>query len=137
MTIERRSVGTVAKKLGGCLTELSKNKILSPDECNLVETEYRKMVLEPKGNPQDKCQQFEVTRDRLDDFYGTKVEVASKYPTIWKFMQIVFTLPHRQASVERGSSINADTLQTNMGKKMLIARRFSLKTLFRFKIISN
>ena len=56
MTIERRSVGTVAKKLGGCLTELSKNKTLSPDECNLVETEYRKMVLEAKGKHQDKFQ---------------------------------------------------------------------------------
>ena len=76
-----------------------------------------------KGDQKELFANYSLEGDRLDEFYQKKLHVEMKYHSLWKFMKMTFTLFHGQASVGRGFSINADTLQNNMGEKMIIARR--------------
>ena len=71
-----------------------------------------------------KLEGFDIAKDRIDTFYHQQLCISIKYPMLWKLMKITFTLSHGQADMERGFSINKDTLKTNMTDKTLIARRF-------------
>ena len=60
--------------------------------------------------------------ERLDDFYFKQMKV-SKYPQLASVIQIILTLSHGQADVERGFSVNAGVLQDNMKEDSIVSKR--------------
>ena len=59
---------------------------------------------------------------RLDDFYFKDLKVA-KYPEFCLAIQIVLTLSHGQADVERGFSLNNAVLESNMKHNSVVSKR--------------
>jgi len=52
----------------------------------------------------------------------------AKYAKLWEVFQIIFTLCHGQATVEKGFSINNELTVENMKEQSLIASRFVYDT---------
>ena len=63
-----------------------------------------------------------VEFDRLDHFYFRTIDI-SKYEKLAFVMQLIFTLSHGQAAVERGFSINNSVSDTNMKPETIISKR--------------
>lgn len=63
------------------------------------------------------------TKQRLDDFFYTHLSSDITYSALWNVVQIVLLLSHGQAPVERGFSINNDTMMINLMESSLVARR--------------
>ena len=123
ITINKRSINPLLKKLSGCLTKVRKINLLTQEQCYQIEAQYKKFVSEAKGEHKEKFAKFSLEEERLDEFYKNTMHIEMKSRPLWKFMKIAFTIFHGQAIVEGGFSTNADTLKTNMGEKMIITRR--------------
>ena len=61
--------------------------------------------------------------DRLDTFYFHTMKVRSKYPSLAKVLELVLTLSHGQADVERGFSINNSVIEDNITEMSIVSKR--------------
>ena len=52
----------------------------------------------------------------------------ANYAKLWEVFQIIFTLSHDQAALERGFSINIELMVENMKEESLTASRFVYDT---------
>ena len=98
-------------------------KILTPQQCDLVLSQFRDfMDIEIKAI---KLESFKFThpKDRLDDFYYQHACI-SNYKELSFIVRLVLTLSHGQAAVERGFSIN----NTSVKKDHLIANQLKPHT---------
>ena len=82
-SIKQRSVSTLTKKMDGCLMEISKANILSKEECNSVESEYKTMLKDVKPHHMEKLEEFDISVDRLDTFYDQQLSSSKKYPNLY------------------------------------------------------
>ena len=105
-----------------CLQELASHKILSVEDCDHVETEYKVFIGQAKYYSSDEFGAYDVKSNSLDSFYVGH-EINQKFPNLWELMKIVFVLSHGQASVERGFSVNKEVLTGNMKGRTIIALR--------------
>ena len=60
---------------------------------------------------------------RLDCFYSEMLEAKEEYKDLWQTLQLLLTLSHSQAAVERGFSVNKEVLAPNMQEESLQAIR--------------
>ena len=70
--------------------------------------------------------QFDRKKDRLDQFYFHKLNLdldLDKFPSLSKLLISVFVLPHGQASVERGFSLNKSLINDNMSELTIVSQR--------------
>ena len=95
----------------------------SAEACDEVLAQFKAFVIEMKQNHHAEFSSFKMNENRLDEFYGNYTKDA-KYAKLWEVFQIIFTLSHGQAAVERGFSINNELLVENMQEKSLVASRF-------------
>ena len=108
------------KKMEGCLQEFASHKILTVEDCDHVETEYKVFIGQAKYYSSDEFGAYDVKSNSLDSFYVGH-EINQKFPNLWELMKIVFVLSHGQASVERGFSVNKEVLTGNMKGRTIIA----------------
>jgi len=88
----------------------------SAEACDKVFTQFKAFVIEIKRNYLAEFFNFKINENRLDEFYWNYMKNA-KYAKLWKVFQIIFTLSHGQAAVERGFSINNELMVENMQEK--------------------
>ena len=62
---------------------------------------------------------FKVTKK--DEFLKIYTMNGKKYPEMWKVFIFIFTRSHGQSSVERGFSVNKDSLKDNLDSSTLEA----------------
>ena len=114
------------EKLTPCLKNLLKHllelNILSTKQCDVITTEFKKFLDVEVKTMQRESVTFSQKDDRLDDFYF-KVASISKYKDLSFVVKLILTLSHGQASVERGFSLNANIMKTNMSPESLTAKR--------------
>ena len=67
-----------------------------------------------------KCEHFDASNDRLDDFF---IPLLSTHDELRDIVKIVLTISHGNARVESGFSINEDMLKDNMKERTLVAYR--------------
>ena len=61
--------------------------------------------------------------DRLDAFIGLYFHNNKTLVALWNICKIIFSLPHGQAAVERGFSVNREVLFENLKQKSLVSQR--------------
>ena len=64
---------------------------------------------------------FSVADDCFDTFFHSRM--AANYPKVWSVCELALLLPHGQASVERGFSVNKEPVIENQSEQTLAARR--------------
>ena len=60
---------------------------------------------------------------QLGCFYSEMLEAKEEYKDLWRTLQLLLTLSHSQAAVERGFSVNKEVLAPNMQEESLQAIR--------------
>ena len=92
------------------------------EEADTVLAEYRKLVSDAKRYI-DKFSSFKITTDRLDSFLFEVLQNQNESQQLWITMQLILTLSHGQATVERGFSVNKEVLAPNLQETSLVAMR--------------
>ena len=112
-TIAKRSPATLKGKMETLLMQMTTAKLLSVDQCDIIEREFTDFVEVVKSRSREEFASFDIKTDRLDTFMNEFCS-AQKYGELWKLFKIVFILASGNADVERGFSVNKDLLKDNM-----------------------
>ena len=104
------------------LQRLIEMKWKTSEEADTVLAEYRKLVSDAKRYHLDKFSSFKITTDRLDSFLFEVLQNQNESQSLWITMQLILTLSHGQATVERGFSMNKEVLAPNLQETSLVAR---------------
>ena len=102
---------------------LIENKWKTAEEADEVLVQYRKFVFDAKKYHTAKFSSFKSGEDRLDPFLSEILQMQIEYQDLWLTMQLLLTLSHGQATVERGFSVNKDILTPNLQEGSLQAIR--------------
>ena len=90
---------------------------LSSKEAANVKLQFDNFIADIVKRNRNSFIEFEVARQRLDDFDGKYLHRNGKYAALWKVMVFVFTFSREQSQVERGFNINSDILVENLKTK--------------------
>ena len=60
---------------------------------------------------------FKSGEDRLDSFLSEILQMQVEYQDLWLTVQLLLTLSHGQATVERGFSVNKEILTPQVFRK--------------------
>ena len=83
--------------------------------------QYRKFVFDAKKYHIAKFSSFKSGEDRLDSFLSEILQMQVEYQDLWLTRQLLLTLSHGQATVERGFSVNKEVLfSVELGSDLLI-----------------
>ena len=93
---------------------LIENKWKTAEEADTVLAQYRKFVFDAKKYHTAKLSSFKSEEDRLDSFLSEILQMQVEYQDLWLTMQLLLTLSHGQATVERGFSVNKEVLIPNL-----------------------
>ena len=105
------------------LQRLIETRWKTSEEAGTVLAEYRKLVSDAKRYHLDKFSSFKITTDRLDSFLFEVLQNQNESQQLWITMQLILTLSHGQATVERGFSVNKEVLAPNFQETTLVAMR--------------
>ena len=105
------------------LQRLIETRWKTSEEADTVLDEYRKLVSDAKRCHLDKFSSFKITTDRLDSFLFEVLQNQTESQQLWITMQLILTLSHGQATVERGFSVNKEVLAPNLQETSLVAMR--------------
>ena len=105
------------------LQRLIETRWKTSEEADTVLAEYRKLVSDTKRYHLDKFSSFKITTDRLDSFLFEVLQNQNESQQLWITMQLILTLSHGQATVERGFSVNKEVLAPNLQETSLVAMR--------------
>lgn len=75
------------------------------------------------------CANFALETERLDTFFHSVMDSNPELKELWQLIQLLLTLSHGQAAVERGFSINSDLLAPNLKTESLVAQRLVYDTI--------
>ena len=105
------------------LQRLIETRWKTSEEADTVLAEYRKLVSDAKRYHLDKFSSFKITTDRLDSFLFEVLQNQNESQQLWITMQLILTLSHGQATVERGFSVNKEVLVPKLQETSLVAMR--------------
>ena len=106
------------------LSALVKSKHRKQTECQDILDQYKKFVAFCRLEHREKFEKFKLLgTERLDALYSSIIGNNSDYCDLWEVMKMMFVLSHGQSFVERGFSVNKDTLEVNMLERTLVAHR--------------
>ena len=105
------------------LQRLIETRWKTSEEADTVLAEYRKLGSDAKRYHLDKFSSFKITTDRLDSFLFEVLQNQNESQQLWITMQLILTLSHGQATVERGFSVNKEVLAPNLQETSLVAMR--------------
>ena len=92
------------------LTKLVDKKWRTAEQADQVWMQYKKLVSEVKQYHKDKFAGFSFGVDQLDTFFFEELDQQKTYESLWCTIQLLLTLSHGQAAVERGFSVNKEVL---------------------------
>ena len=102
---------------------LIENKWKTAEEADNMLAQYRKFVFDAKKYNTAKFSSFKSGEDRVDSFLSEILQMQVEYQDLWLMMQLLLTLSHGQATVERGFSVNKEVLTPNLQEVSLQAIR--------------
>ena len=102
---------------------LIENKWKTAEEADTMLAQNRKFVFDAKKYHTAKFSPFKNGEDRLDSFLSEILQMQVEYQDLWLTMQLLLTLSHGQATVERGFSVNKEVLTPNLQEVSLQAIR--------------
>ena len=105
------------------LQRLIETRWKTSEEADTVLAEYRKLVSDGKRYHLDKFPSFKITTDRLDSSLFEALQNQNESHQLWITMQLILTLSHGQATVEREFSVKKEVLAPNLQETSLVAMR--------------
>ena len=106
--------GQAIKMFQEVLQRLIETRWKTSEEAVTVLGEYRKLVSDAKRYHLDKFSSVKITTDRLEFFLFEVLQNQNESQQLWITMQLILTLSHGQATVERGFSVNKEVLASNL-----------------------
>lgn len=106
------------------LSTLVKCKRIPEDLCDILIKQYDTFIIEVVQPKKREFKDYDYKTQRLDDFL--RAHMVRNYNTfgrLWGVVQLLLTLSHGQASVERGFSINKGLLVDNLSENSICAQR--------------
>ena len=103
------------------LTKLVDKKWRISEQADDIWMQYKKLVSEVKQFHKDKFARFKFEKDQLDTFFFETLNQQKTYEGLWCIIQLLLTLSHGQAAVERGFLVNKDILAPNLKALSLTA----------------
>ena len=100
---------------------LVEKKWMSANDADVVKREYLELC--EKKSVKGKLRDFRRDRDRLDAVLHNILEQEKAHVTLKLFVQLMLTLFHGNAAVERSFSINKECLVENLLEDSLVAQR--------------
>lgn len=99
--------------------------------CDKILNQFRQLLLVLERDYKVECEIFLAEKKRLDSFFYSVSDLIEKtaLKDVWEVIQILLTLSHGQAAVERGFSVNSSLLQPNLKSHSLIAQRMIYDTM--------
>ena len=94
-----------------------------PGEGDTILAQFRQFTAEARKYNKDKFASFQHENMQPDCFYSEMLEAKEEYKDLWRTLQLLLTLSHSQAAVERGFSVNKEVLAPNMQEESLQAIR--------------
>ena len=86
--------------------KLFKHQQLDNKEADEAKLQFEEFATNYVPQHSDKFNNFNVSMQRLDKFYGEFLHKNQQYKSMWKAFIFIFTLSHGQSQVERVFSIN-------------------------------
>ena len=111
------------KMIQQVLQILIENKWKTAEEADTVLAQYRKFIFDAKKYHTAKFSSFKSREDRLDSFLSEILQMQVEYQDLWLTIQLLLTLSHGQATVERGFSVQKEVLTPNLQEVSLQAIR--------------
>lgn len=106
------------------LSALVKSKHREQMECQDILDQYKKFVALCRLEHRERFENFKLLgTERLDALYCSIIGNNPDFCELWQVMKMMFVLSHGQSFVERGFSVNKDTLEVNMQERTLVAHR--------------
>ena len=102
-------------------TKLVDKKWRTAEQADQVWMQYNKLVSEMKQYHKGKFAGFSFGVDQLDTFFFEKINQQKTFESLWCSIQLLLTMSHGQAAVERGFSVNKDILAPNLKAVSLTA----------------
>ena len=96
------------------LQRLIETRWKTSEEADTVLAEYRKLVSDAKRYHLDKFSSLNITTDRSGSILFEVLQNQNESQQLWITMQLILTLSHGQATVERGFSVNKEVLAPNL-----------------------
>lgn len=110
-----------SKRLTVLLTSLTDSKWLNSTVADKALREYECVCSQPKV--QDSLKTFSRKSQRVDNFWTNLLKECTDIENIARIVKLVMILSHGNANLERGFSVNLESLQPNMKEESLVARR--------------
>lgn len=108
-----------------CFDEILLNfkdaNLLKEFELDVISDQFKTFLSRCSNIPS--FRDFDVKLHRLDVVFFEHLNDKEEYKELWSVICRLLTLSHGQAVVERGFSINKDTMVANQSENSLIARR--------------
>lgn len=98
--------------------KLYDNKHLSSKESDNAKLQYEEFINYVVSRQEDSLS-FDIAIDCVDQFFGKFLNSLDKYKNLWKVMLIVFVVLNAQAQIERGFSVNKETMIENLEAESL------------------
>ena len=109
-------------KMKRLLRSLVNCKILNESQSDLALRQYHSFRRDDCKINAGKIVSFIKNKDRLDDLYFSQLHIDN-YEELASILKIFLTISHRQASVERGFSLNKAILKDNIEQTFVIFSR--------------
>ena len=96
---------------------------ITSGEGDTILSQYRQFVSDARKFNKDKFSSFRCEEVWLDCFNSEILQAKEEFKDLWHTLQLLLTLYHSQAAVERGFSVNKEVLAPNMQEVSLQAIR--------------
>ena len=103
--------------------KLFKHQQLDNKEADEAKLQFEEFATNYVPQHSDKFNNFNVSMQRLDKFYGEFLHKNQQYKSMWKIFIFIFALSHGQSQVERGFSINKEIVIENLHSSSLSVQR--------------
>ena len=97
-------------------------------------SQFRRFVSDARKHHQEQFSLYNHNYIRLDSFICNTLSKDEEFKELWSTLQILLTLSHSQAAVERGFSVNKEVLAPNMQEMNLKAIRLVHSSVASLKI---
>ena len=106
------------------LSALIKSKHIERMQCDDILSQYKNFVHICRLEHRETFEKFKLLGPaRLDALYYSIIGNDPNFSNLWQLMKMMLVMSHGQSFVERGFSINKDTLEVNMLERTLVAHR--------------
>ena len=98
-------------------------KFISSFVADNTKFQYDQFPKKEVVNEKDQFLSFNMRKQRVDVFLRDYLSINPQYKELWSIRKLIFILQHRPNFMERGFSVNKETMDVNMQKDAIISQR--------------